>query len=162
MTLRSFEIEDAGAVIALIDGIYHEYGDRVHLEQAEADLNDIPAHFRPGHFMVLDEGGIFGTVAISPSGAGDEKTCYLKRLYLHAEYRGQGRADTMVDWAIDTARGLGALRLQLWSDVRFERAHAFYTKRGFHRDGRVRTMNDAWAPYREYFYTMELEATPPD
>ena len=161
MTLRPFEIEDTDSVIALIDGIYHEYGDRVHLEQAEADLKDIPAHFSPGHFMVLDEGGVFGTVAIAPA-ANDEKTCYLKRLYLHPECRGQGWADTMVDWAIDTARGLGAHRLQLWSDVRFERAHAFYTKRGFQHDGRVRVMNDAWAPYREYFYTMELGVAAPE
>jgi len=158
VTLRPFEIEDTDAVIALIDGIYREYGTRVHLEQAEADLKDIPAHFSPGHFMVLDERGIFGTIAIAPDM--NKKTCLLKRFYLHPERRGQGWADTMVDWAIDTARGLGARQLHLWSDLRFERAHAFYAKRGFRHDGRVRDMNDAWAPYSEYFYTLELGPTP--
>jgi putative acetyltransferase len=157
MELRAFKIEDTDGVIALIDGIYREYGDRVHLEKAEADLKDIPAHFDSGHFMVLDDGsgGIVGTVAIAP--AGDEpKAFYVKRLYLHPDVRGQGWADVMIDWTTEMARDRGARRLQLWSDVRFERAHAFYTKRGFHHDGRVRTMNDAWTPYREHFYTMEL------
>lgn len=156
MQLRPFQIEDTDAIIALIDSVYREYGDRVHLEKSEADLKDIPAHFQPGHFMVLENNdAIHGTVAISPSIDGVEE-CYLKRLYLNPEFRGQGWADSMVDWAFEKARRLGAKRLHLWSDVRFERAHAYYAKRGFRHDGRVRTMNDSWAPYREYFYTIDL------
>lgn len=156
MRLRPFHIDDTDAVIALIDGVYHEYGDRVHLEKSEADLMDIPAHFEPGHFMVLDnDGAIYGTVAISPSAEGND-VWFLKRLYLDSDLRGQGWADSMMDWAFDMARRLGAKHLHLWSDVRFERAHAFYTRRGFHHDGRVRTMNDGWAPYREYFYARDL------
>ncbi len=106
--------------------------------------------------MVLEnDGAIHGTVALSPA-SDDNDTCFLKRLYLDPELRGQGWADSMMDWAFDAARGQGAKRMHLWSDVRFERAHAFYVKRGFNHDGRVRTMTDAWAPYREYFYTMDL------
>ncbi len=156
MKLRPFQIEDTDAVIALIDSVYREYGDRVHLEKSEADLKDIPAHFQPGHFMVLEKDHVIhGTVAIARS-ADENDACFLKRLYLAPESRGQGWADSMVDWAFDKARGLGATRLHLWSDVRFERAHSYYAKRGFQHDGRVRTMNDSWAPYREYFYTTHL------
>lgn len=154
MELRGFKPEDTEGIIALIDGIYREYGDRVHLEQAEADLKDIPAHFEPGNFQVLDDvGTVRGTVAIAADGA---DVCYLKRLYLDSGLRGQDWADTLLEWAVDAARGLGAQRMALWSDVRFGRAHRFYHKHGFERDGRVRTMNDAWEPYSEYFYAKEL------
>ena len=154
MELRAFRPTDTEGIIALIDGIYHEYGDRIHLEQAEADLMDIPAHFEPDNFQVLDDAGtIRGTVAVAADGA---HTYFLKRLYLDHELRGEGWSNTLLEWAIDTARNQGARRIALWSDVRFERAHRFYSKHGFEHDGRVRTLDDAWEPYSEYFYSKEI------
>ncbi len=155
--LRPYRDGDRDAVIALIDGVYREYNDRVHLDQAEADLMDIPGNFAPGHFMVLDiNGSIRATVAISP----DESrpgVCFLKRLYLAADLRGTGAGTQLLDWFLNTARGLGMRRVELWSDVRFERAHAFYRKHGFQNDGTVRDMDDSWQPYREYFYCRDLQ-----
>src|SRR5690242_981495 len=90
VNLRPYRDGDRDAVIALIDGVYREYVDRVHLEKAEADLMDIPAHFAPGHFMVLeDAGAIRATVAYSPDEVRAE-VGWLKRLYLDAALRGTG------------------------------------------------------------------------
>ena len=156
MKLRPFEEADTEAIIALIDGIYHHYGYRIHLEGAEADLKDVSAHFGPGKFQVLDDQGVVrGTAAIAPDPE-DGGGWFLKRLYLDPDLHGQGWADTLLDWAIEEARSLGAQHLDLWSDVRFERAHAFYAKRGFERVGAPRTMHDSWSPYQEYFYTRAL------
>jgi hypothetical protein len=47
--------------------------------------------------------------------------------------------------------------VELWSDTRFTRAHAFFARHGFQRDGRVRSMDDGWLPYQEYFYWRTLE-----
>lgn len=152
MKLRPYRDGDKDAVIALIDGVYREYNDRVHLEQAEADLLDIPANFAPGHFMVLDDNGaIRATIAISPDDS-RPGVCFLKRLYLATDLRGTGAGTQLLNWFLETARGLDMHRAELWSDVRFERAHAFYHKHGFLNDGTVRDMNDSWQPYREYFY----------
>ncbi len=156
MDLRPYRVDDRDAVIALIDGIYREYADRVHLQKSEVDLTDIPANFAPGHFMVLEDAGpIRATVAISPD---PERpgVCFLKRLYLDPRLRGTGTGTQLLDWFLETARGLGMKRAELWSDVRFERAHAFYRKHGFQNNGEVREMDDSWQPYREYFFSKEI------
>jgi len=156
MGLRPFRTEDRDAVIALIDSVYREYADRVHLEKAEADLMNVPANYPPGHFMVLEEAGeIRATIAFSPD---PERpgVCYLKRLYLDARLRGTGAGAQLLNWFLETARRLGMTRAELWSDVRFERAHAFYRKHGFRNDGEIREMDDSWQPYREYFFWTDL------
>lgn len=156
MTLREYRHDDKDAVIALIDGIYREYGDRVHLEKSEADLVDIPGNYAPGRFMVLEVDDVIrATVAIAPD---PERpgVCYLKRLYLDARLRGTGAGAHLLGWFLETARAMGMWRAELWSDVRFERAHAFYRKHGFVNDGIVRDMDDSWQPYREYFYARDL------
>lgn len=154
LLFRPVRPEDADAVIALIDGIYTEYGDRMCLERCDGDLLDIGRSYAGGRFMVLeDEGRVVGTVAVRP---GDEPgTAVLKRMYLHADYRGSGVAAEMLAWARETAREMGKRRLEFWSDVRFTRAHAFYEKHGYTRGG-IRAMDDAWEPYEEYFFEAEL------
>jgi hypothetical protein len=47
--------------MALIDAVYHEYGDRLCLENADRDLLDIDAHYikAGGAFVVLDDAGVY-------------------------------------------------------------------------------------------------------
>ncbi len=151
MVLRPYRKEDRDPVIALIDGVYREYADRVHLEKSEADLRNVPANYAPGYFMVLEDAGeIRATIAISPDPERPE-VCFLKRLYLDARLRGTGAGARLMEWFLETARGLGMTRAELWSDVRFERAHAFYRKHGFQNDGEIRDMDDSWQPYKDFF-----------
>lgn len=157
MEFRPYEPPDKPGIIALIDAIFREYGDRVRLDGSEADLNDIPAHFAPGHFMVLhDSGDIRGTVAVARDTSRPE-VYLLKRLYLHPDLHGSGWGGRLLDWAQETALQGGGTRVELWSDVRFARAHAFYAKMGYRHSGCTRTMHDAWEPYTEYHYFRDLD-----
>ena len=45
MQLRPARPEDQTAIMALIDAVYHEYGDRLCLENADRDLLDVDAHY---------------------------------------------------------------------------------------------------------------------
>jgi len=45
MQLRPTRPEDQAAIMALIDAVYREYGDRLCLENADRDLLDIDAHY---------------------------------------------------------------------------------------------------------------------
>lgn len=157
LTLRPATPEDRDSIIRLIDTVYREYGDRICLDRVDCDLLQLDQHYGPGCFMVLEhpEGGVRGTVAIVPDTDRPE-VCWLKRLYLDAGLRGTGWGLRLLEWACDAARAWGARRMEFWSDTRFTRAHAFYEKHGFIRNGVVRTLDDGWAPYSEYFFYREL------
>jgi len=157
MDFRPVDQKDKDEIIRLIDSIFHEYGDRVCLDKADSDLLDLSAHYEHEAFMVLEnDGHIVGTVALQR--APDRPlTGYLRRMYLAPTLRGGGHANRFMIWAMGRARELGMTRIEFWTDTRFERAHAFYRKIGFQHDGTVRSMNDGWDPYDEYFFAIDLQ-----
>lgn len=156
--LRPAHPADQDAIMALIDTVYREYGDRLCPEQADHDLLDIPGHYfrLGGAFIVLDEAGqVRGTHAVLPE-ALRPGVCVFRRLYLAAAWRGGPWGTRLMQWAIDWALDHGMHRVEFWSDTRFTRAHAFFARFGFQRDGRRRTMDDGWMPYQEYFFFRDL------
>ncbi|MGH7162859.1 MAG: GNAT family N-acetyltransferase [Planctomycetota bacterium] len=157
MELRTVRAEDREAVIALVDAVYREYGDRVCLERADKDLADLPGSYAEGAFVVLDDAGsVRGSAAVLP--APDlPRVCVLRRFYLPAELRGAGWGRRLLKWTLDWAVRRGVERVELWSDTRFTRGHAFYERHGFRRGG-MREMDDGWTPYREHFFSLELRA----
>lgn len=157
MQLREVQVKDTEAIISLIGGLYQEYGFAICLEDAEADLTDISGNYAAGSFMVLchDEGGVRATVALSVDKERPQ-VAWMKRLYLDSSLQGGGHADRLLQWATDQAKESGCTRMELWSDVRFERAHRFYTKNGFQHEGTVRHMTDAYEPYDEFFFYKAL------
>ena len=158
MLLRLADSQDRQSVIHLIDGVLREYGDEICLTGADHDLMDITGHYEQhgGAFVVLDdEGTIRGTHAVVPDDT-RQGVCFLRRLYLEQALRGGEWGIRLMKWTIDWAAADGARRVELWSDTRFERAHTFFRRSGFQSDGRVRTMHDGVAPYREYFFYREL------
>jgi putative acetyltransferase len=160
MQLRPARPEDQEAIMALIDSVYGEYGDRLCPERGDHDLLDIDGHYvrAGGAFIVLDEmGHIRGTHATLPDAA-RPCVCILRRLYLEAALRGGPWGARLMQWAVDWAGAHGMRRLEFWSDTRFTRAHAFFARFGFQRDGRRRVMHDGWMPYEEYFFSRDLSA----
>lgn len=158
MKIRPVESSDSEGIIALIDGAYREHGDRLCLDAADADLMNVVGHYSSGDsaFVVLDDDGkVAGTHGLVPVDA-SLGLCTFRRLYLRSDLRGTGWGDKLMHWAIDTARQIGFRRVEFWSDTRFTRAHRFFRRLGFQQDGRVREMNDAWEPYREFFFWREL------
>lgn len=159
MFLRNATVADQPAIIQLIDAVYQEYGDRVHLPGAESDLLDIQQNYfaKGGAFVVLDDAGcVKGCHAALPAD-GIGKVCTFRRLYLHADLRGSGWGERLMQWAIDWAVEHGFQKIEFWSDTRFQRAHQFFGKFGFVKDGRVREMHDGAVPYSEYFFQKVLD-----
>ncbi|MEV6210347.1 GNAT family N-acetyltransferase [Kitasatospora sp. NPDC051914] len=50
---------------------------------------------------------------------------------IHADERGSGLGTTMIEWAVDRSRELGAELVQLTSDATRTDAHRFYERLGF-------------------------------
>ena len=158
MQLRPAHPEDQIAIMALIDAVYHEYGDRLCLENADRDLLNIDAHYMQagGAMVVLDDAGrVRGTHAVLPE-ATRARVCVFRRLYLEAVLRGGPWGAQLMQWAIDWARAHNMSRIEFWSDTRFTRAHAFFARFGCQGDGRIRSMDDGCMPYQEYFFFLNL------
>jgi putative acetyltransferase len=158
LQLRTATESDVPGIIALVDAAYREYGERVHMNDADRDL--LTAHIdyaaQGGEFVVLvDRERVVGTHAVVPLPE-QPGVCTFRRLYLASELRGIGAGDRLMQWALDRAAELGFRRVEFWSDTRFARAHRFFARYGFQRDGRTRTMHDSWQPYSEYFYWRDL------
>ncbi|HTN75176.1 MAG TPA: GNAT family N-acetyltransferase [Pirellulaceae bacterium] len=155
--IRAANAADIPGIVALIDAVYQEYGDRICLESADSDLLTAHEHYaaQGGRFIVLARGDeILGTHAVVP--LAQPEICTFRRLYLDKSLRGAEWGERLMHWAIATARELQFSRVEFWSDTRFERAHRFFARLGFERDGRVRTMHDAFEPYQEYFFFKAL------
>ena len=158
MNIRLATTADVDALVALIDGVYREYGDQIFLQGADADLLAIDAHYRAtgGEFVVLDDGGVVrGAHAVLPL-ADHPAVCTFRRLYLDRTLRGQSAGKLLMLWAVDWALAHGLMRVEFWSDTRFTRAHRFFEKLGLKRTGQVRQMNDGAEPYQEYFFHGDL------
>lgn len=95
------------------------------------DLND-PAH----HFRLAVEGeAIAGYVKLSPLWLDDPAirpgAAQLNQLYVARAWHGTGIAQTLMDWAVATARARGATALVLTVWEENHRARRFYDARGF-------------------------------
>jgi putative acetyltransferase len=156
-SLRLAQPQDRDAIIALIDDVLSEYGDRLSPDMADRDLLDIDGYYvaAGGMFIVLEDmGRIRGTHAAIPVSQ-QPGVCIFRRLYLETGLRGGPWGSRLMQWALDWAREHGMHHIEFWSDTRFERAHRFFARFRFQRDGRIRTVEDGWRPYQEYFYFLD-------
>ena len=158
--LREVTRDDQADVIDLIHQVYGEHGDRICLEDADSDLLALPNHYRElgGEFVVLrDSMRLLGCYAAHPI-EGSDRVCTFRRLYLRADQRGAGNGRRLMDWALNWAREREFRRVEFWSDTRFQNAHQFFARLGFQTEREVRTMNDGWMEYQEFFFWMDLES----
>lgn len=142
MLIRPGWDSDADGFIALIQRCWADYpGCVLDLEHEERKLLALASYYggRGGALWVADDGGVVGMVAVEPAGPAIWELC---KLYVHPDCHGSGLADTLLDTAEAHAVAAGALRLVLWTDTRFLRAHRFYEERGWLRDGPIRALGD--------------------
>jgi putative acetyltransferase len=96
------------------------------------ELAGLPGDYAPPDGRLLlacVEGQIAGCVALRKIGAG---TCEMKRLFLRAGFRGQGRGRTLAEAIIAEARKIGYARLRLDTlPGRMDRAIGIYRSLGF-------------------------------
>lgn len=134
---------DSDGFIALIGACWAEYPGCV--MDVDAELPEVRAlasyvRDKGGALWTADAAGrVVGMVATYPEGSG---TWAISRMYVDRAHRGSGLADSLIDTAEAHAIAAGAMRLALWSDTRFERAHRFYERRSYVRSGPIRSLND--------------------
>ena len=137
VVLREGRDDDAAGFIALIGDCWAEYpGCILDVDGEERELRALASYFQRhgGALWAAEQAGrVIGMVGARPlAEAGGWEIC---RLYVAAEARGAGLAQPLLDTAETHARASGAERLVLWTDTRFTRAHAFYEKRSYLRQG---------------------------
>ena len=158
--LRLATNDDCEGIISLVDGVLIEYGDRICLDPggSEADLKDVETGYRQqgGEFWVLEaDGKIIGCHATRPDKQ-DSQVCTFKRLYLDNGFRGTSCGHVLMQVTIEWAKNANFDRVEFWSDTRFERAHRFFEKFGFQKNGKTRHMTDSAVPYSEYFFYLDI------
>jgi GNAT superfamily N-acetyltransferase len=142
--LRAGRDSDAAGFIALIRDCWAEYpGCVFDLDGEVPELRALASYFaaQDGALWVAEEAGaVVGMAAAHPlPGTSDWEIC---RVYVAASQRGTGLAVALMEAAESHAREAGAELIRLWSDTRFTRAHRFYAKRGYVRQGPIRVLND--------------------
>lgn len=152
--------EDVNQIVALIDGVLQEYGDRICVEPggAEADLLTIQKSYFDigGCFWVMEEPSVSTIIATHSAIPVANGVCTFKRLYLASPFRGTDCGPRMMQVAIDWASKAGFQAIEFWSDTRFERAHRFFGRFGFEKTGQTRSMTDSHQPYEEFKFRMRL------
>ncbi|HYZ31978.1 MAG TPA: GNAT family N-acetyltransferase, partial [Crenalkalicoccus sp.] len=143
-SIRSGRDEDAAGFIALIGDALGEYpGCVLDVDREAPELRALATHFaaQGGAVWAAErDGALLGMVATRP--LRDDAAFEICRMYLAAAARGTGLADALLDAAEGFARAQGAQRLILWTNTRFQRAHVFYERRGYVRQGAIRILDD--------------------
>ncbi len=144
--LRAARDADAADLIELIAAAYAEYPGCV--LDLDADMPELKAPAssyaqNAGKFWVAqgaaDGAEILGCVACKPAPDGGLE---LEKLYVARGARRTGLGGRLLDLVEAEAAARQADAITLWTDTRFEAAHAFYAARGFRRTGQ-RRLDDA-------------------
>ncbi|HSK22422.1 MAG TPA: putative glycolipid-binding domain-containing protein [Egicoccus sp.] len=143
LVLRPVSDDDGPQLVDLIGAAYAEYpGCVLDLPDLDADL-PVPATTaarRGGRWWVVEDAGRI--VASVGTGAPDDGTVELKRLYVAGSHRRRGLAAALVARVEAQASGVGAQTVRLWSDTRFGDAHRLYTAQGYADTGARRDLHD--------------------
>ena len=151
LVLEPARAEDAAHVIALIGRVFAEYGFVWEAATEVPDLFAFQRHYgggRGGFWVVRLDGRVVGSVGVERRPDG---TAELHRLYLDTVLRGRGLGRALVDAVLAWCRASGIAHLALWSDTRFDRAHALYERMGFRKTGERALAGDV-NQTREYRY----------
>ncbi len=157
--LRPVADADSAALIALITSVFDEYpGCVMDVDGEEPALKAPATSFQ--HFWVVERAeGIVACVGCAlgpPDGPSElKKPAELKKLYVHKSARRQGLGRALIELVERTAMSAGRRRIHLWSDTRFEAAHAVYEKIGYVRLPETRDLHDK-SNTSEFHYLKEL------
>ena len=147
---------DVDGVIALIGRVFVEYGWVFHPAQELPDLFAFERHYaapRGAFWVVRRDGRVVGSVGVERV---DDATAELHRLYLDVDLRGRSLGRALVETVLAWCAREGIGRLVLWSDTRFDRAHALYERVGFVKGGE-RVLPEDPNDTREYFYERPVD-----
>lgn len=158
MIIRAATDDDGVAIGGLIERIYREYEGVHFLWDEVPELEQVATTFAEagGAFFCAErDGRIVGCIGWTPTKEG--RGVELKKLYVAREERRHGLGQRLTELVEQAARARGASFVELWSDVKFLTAHAFYERRGYRRDGRSRPLNDVSDTW-EFHFLLPLAA----
>lgn len=142
--IRAGRDSDAEGFIALIGACWAEYpGCILDVDGEVPELRALATwfHDQGGTVWAVErEGRILGMIGTRP--LKEDAAWEICRMYVDADARGSGIAARLLDTAESHARAAGAERMVLWTDTRFTRAHGFYEKHGYVRQGSIRILDD--------------------
>jgi GNAT superfamily N-acetyltransferase len=134
---------DADGFIAVTWACWSQYpGVRMDVDAEMPEYRTLASYYaaKSGALWTAEANGqIVGMIATQPLQDGTWEIC---RVYVMPGLHGSGLGHCLLDVAEAHAVSAGALRLMLWSDTRFDRAHRFYEKRSYVRSGPVRVLAD--------------------
>jgi GNAT superfamily N-acetyltransferase len=153
---------DAPALVRLVGAAFDEHpGCVLDLGGLDADLlAPAAAAAATGARWWVVDGAPDGIAATIGAGAPSDGAVELKRLYVAAAARRRGLGERLVRWVEEHARGLGAGRLELWSDTRFTDAHRLYERLGWLDTGRRRDLHDPSDTTERHFVRDVVPAEP--
>jgi len=153
IVLRAAHDGDGPGLLALVGRCFADYpGCVLDAVREEKGLRR-PASSYPW-FLVAEapNGWIVGSIAGQPHRREDgSQWVELKKLYVHPAQRGKGLGRLLVERFLAHADELGAAGTDLWSDTRFETAHAVYERMGWVRQGQPRDLGDRSDTREHYF-----------
>lgn len=155
LTLRDARDEDADGLIDLIGGVFAEYpGCVLDVDGELPELRHIATSFQRwgGRFWVIErDGRVIACVGLTPSAGSPEEGIELRKLYVDKTARRMGLGSALCDLVEGAARALNKTFVELWSDTRFEDAHALYARRGYTKGPETRDLHDKSASVEHYF-----------
>lgn len=87
---------------------------------------------KSGFWLALDGDKLIGTVGIKEMGV---EVVKLKRMFVLPQYHGGGVGQKLLDYAIKQAKDRGFSKMILNTNEHMARAHHFYEKNGFVKNG---------------------------
>ncbi|MHC4119108.1 MAG: GNAT family N-acetyltransferase [Planctomycetota bacterium] len=130
--LRRASNKDREQVTSLVYGVLKEYGLKPDPQATDADLGDIERSYfeRGGTFCVLEDkdGSIIGAYGLYPT---EDRTCELRKMYLHSAHRGKKLGKFLLDSALAQARQMGFRTVTLETASVLKEAIALYESYGF-------------------------------
>jgi putative acetyltransferase len=148
---------DSDRLIALIEDAWSPYpGTVLDVDGEMPELRRPASHWqsRGGELWIAEsKGALIGSIAFDPirDGAAIELHC----MYVDRAAHGRGVAQTLYAKALVFAKMREISTLELWTDTRFHRGHAFYEKLGFQRTAGIRELHDRGNTV-EYHYALTL------
>jgi GNAT superfamily N-acetyltransferase len=142
-SIRPGRDSDGPNIIALIAACWAPHpGCVMDVDGEMPELHALASYYADlgGRLWVMEaDGTIAGMIATRPTQGAAWEIC---RVYVSADRHGTGLGHALLDTAEAHAIVAGATTLRLWSDTRFDRAHRFYEKRSYVRQGGVRALQD--------------------
>lgn len=138
LTIRQATVNDLAAIVAMLAddplGATRESPDDLTPYRAAFTRIDADPH---QHLVVAERAGrVIGTLQLTVTPGLARKgasRATIEAVRIHADERGSGLGTELIEWAVSCSRNLGAVLVQLTSDVSRTDAHRFYERLGFQR-----------------------------